>query len=256
MAVRGPKAGLGAQVWSIRPFKQIYSTLGAIREITVPERPLGCIVGPAGMGKTFACSSFRENTPDIRIVTVPPKDILTPRSLLVELASVLGVTPGSEATVAALHARVCNELAQRPYMVIVDEADRLRPSNADLLRDIAEMTSRAFCFVGCPALLNVLDRVEATHHRVGIRYAVEALSQADLESALLNKALDASDAPMVRKLDRDAIASIYHVTAGNLRHIAALLNLLRSAREPGSFVGVALEPRKIQAINDRFLKAA
>ena len=236
---RRPRHGLAAEVWQVEPFQQAMNRLRSVRRIAVPSRPLGLILGPAGVGKTFLAEQYALNNADTLIVTVPPKDILTPRSLLMRYAEAVGV-PTSTETVMGLYRTVVNALNKRDYFVIVDEADRLRPSNADLIRELAEETSRATCFMGCPSLLAVLEKVAPTHHRIGVMYRIEAITQDDLYASLHGRPLLTSTAAQpqlpetTRNFDEPAVKAIWDVTGGNLRHIAALLASLRTKRPDAS----------------------
>lgn len=240
-------------IWKVRPFEELMQAFASVRAVAVKQRPLGMVTGAAGSGKTFAAEIFRRNNPGVVIVTVPPKDLLTPRILLDELALALEIEPQSYRFKAELFSAIVDSLLANPRFLIVDEADRLRPGLADMLRELAELSGQAVCFLGCPATDAILAKVPATHHRIGFRHNVRPVELEDVEGALIGKALEASGA---RKLDKATVDAIFECTRGNLRHIESLVHLLRGARNAKTGQPYELTPTAVQLLNRRFQRLA
>ncbi len=241
------------QIWKVRPFDELINAFEAVRKVAVPRRPLGMITGMAGVGKTFAAEVFAANADgDVTIVTVPPRDILTPRILLNSIADALGMEHEAYLRKNELFEALGGVISERNVFLIIDEADRMHSSNADMLRELAETTGQPLCFLGCPSLECILARVPATHHRIGFRHHVMPVEQADIEEALINKALDPDG---VRRIGQDTAQAIWECTKGNLRHTESLVHLLRGAtRKDGTHVECT--PAVVKQLNKRFLKAA
>jgi len=196
---------------------------------------------------------------------VPPKAILTPHALLFEYAEALGIATSVARSSWDFRNLVVNALIKRDYFVIVDEADRLTPKIADLIRDIAERSSRATCFLGCPSVIGVLEKVEATHHRIGVMYRINAITYDDLYASLHGRPLLTSAAARpqlpetTRNFDEPALKEFWDVTGGNLRHIATVLASLRTKQPDASTRRSSFDPLApafIRAVAERYLMPA
>ena len=240
-------------VWKVQPFNDLYTAFQSVRDAAVPQRPLGLITGPAGTGKTYTANVFAKNEQGVVIVTTPPRDILTPRNLLDAIAVELDLEPGGFRTKGDLFDAIVDRLIEIKPFIIIDEADRLYPSNADLLREIAELSRQPLCFLGCPKVEATLARVEATHHRIGLRHSVRPVEAEDLAVALVGSY---AGSDRTRRLDDVAVQAIYDCTHGNLRHVQAILRLLYGAVDKTKNAPAEPTPQVIRALNRRFLKAA
>lgn len=243
--------GTRLDIWTVKPFQNLYSAFGAVQSIAVQIRPLGLITGAAGVGKTFAASVYAHNTPNTIVVTVPPRDVLTPRLLLDEIAVAIGLEPAGYRTKSAAFLGIADQLADnRPYL-IVDEADRLRPSNADMLRELAELSGAPLCLLGCPFLEAVLARVPATHHRIGYRHHARPCDINDIRGALRGRKL--SDG---RQLQDSVIDAIWDVSRGNLRHVQSLIQVMAAAVDDRTGLAKDITPDFVRQINDQTQRAA
>lgn len=240
-------------IWKVRPFDELMTAFAAVRQVAVKQRPLGMVTGAAGSGKTFCAEVYRRNEKGVVIVTVPPKDITTTRVLLDEIAVALDIEPASYIRKNALFNALVDALTDNPRFIIVDEADRLRPGNADVLRELAELSGQPICYLGCPALEAVVARVPATHHRIGFRHNVRPVELEDVETALVGRSLDPDGR---RKLDRETVGAIFDATRGNLRHMESLVHLLKGARKRDGQTPYEVTPQVVQVLNARFQRRA
>lgn len=103
--------------------------------------------------------------------------------------------------------------AERTFL-IVDEADRLRSGEVDLLRELAECAGTPICLMGCPGVLDTLERVPVARHRIGFWFRIPPVCEADLHQ-VLDGAFEAA-----------VVDEIFRHTHGNLRHIDALIETL------------------------------
>jgi predicted kinase len=230
---------LKPHIWKVKAFTGTVKALEAARALASSRRPLSLIVGPAGTGKTFAAEFVASRHGGIRIAVCPPRDLLTPMTLLQALARATGLPAETFSKSASLCDAVTARLAQGQHFIILDEADRLHASNADLLRDIAENADVAICFLGCPGAQAVISRVPATHHRVGLAYIIPPVDLDDMTGILSGS------------FDEPTIVEIYEQTAGNLRHLEALVGLLgeatAGAKKPD------MTPALVKAVASQFL---
>lgn len=213
------KSVLHPDVWHFESFTLAQAAFTEAKALANSRQPLALVTAEAGEGKTFNAEYFANAHPDTRIAVCPPREILTARSLLVALAGATGLHDQPWQT-GKLFDRLVSHLIAVKSFVIIDEADRLTSSLADLLRELAEQADTAICFLGCPGVLSVLARVPATRHRIGFAFAIPPVREADIA-----RALDG--------FDSDTITEIYNQTRGNIRHLEALLKQVGRLRGRG-----------------------
>lgn len=201
-------------VWRVSAFEQSLTALQAARGLSTGRRPLSLITAPAGSGKTFSAEWFAQHNPGVKLAVCPPRDLLTAKTLLHAVAHACGIEPQSFRRNSDLFDNLAESLAGTDSFLIVDEADRLLASNADLLRELAETSNTAVCYLGCPAVRAVLARVPATHHRIGLYYSIPPVELEDVRQILFGR------------FEENVIEAIFDQTQGNLRHLEALLTLL------------------------------
>lgn len=210
---------LKPNVWNVPAFKHTVAALNACRELGSGRRPLGLITAPAGDGKTFAAEWYVQSQKNgqVRHAFCPPKSIMTTRSLLERLYESIGHVACASRN-SALFDSLAIYLRAESTFLIVDEADRLRSGEVDLLRELAEVAGVAICLMGCPGILATLERVPAARHRIGFWFQVPPVCEADL-----HKVLDGTFEPAV-------VDAIFAHTHGNLRHVEALIENLSLVR--------------------------
>lgn len=233
------KPVLHADLWNFDSFRLAQDAFNAAHELANSRQPLSCITAQAGEGKTFNAEYFAAAHPDTRIAVCPPRDLSKgPRPLLAAIAGAVGLTD-QHAYATHLFADLVSRLSRSKYFLVVDEADRLTASKADLLRELAEQSDTAICFLGCPSLLSVLARVPATHHRIGFAFEIPPVHEADIQVAL-------------KGFDAETVAEIYNQTRGNIRHLEALLKLVGQLRGRGP-EPPKVTPAIIRRLAGRFL---
>jgi hypothetical protein len=206
---------LKPNVWNVPAFKHTVAALTACRELGSGRRPLGLITAPAGDGKTFAAEWYLQSQKpgSVRHAFCPPKSILNTRSLLERLFEACGKTACSVRN-SSLFDELAIWLRSEHAFLIVDEADRLRSAEVDLLRELAEVSGVALCLMGCPGILATLERVPAARHRIGFWFQVPPVCEQDLQKVLSGQ------------FEASVIDAIFSHTHGNLRHVEALIESL------------------------------
>lgn len=199
------------------------------------DRYIGVCSGPPGVGKTLAArfyadwdrvQDFRnrlcEQTPafvrQCRTIYYVPAIVNTPRQITYDLSELRrrhtlaiksGLEPGDEDL----------DAADLVTLVIVDEADRLRFSSIEQLRDIYDRGNIGMVFVGMTGLARRFSRFAQLYSRVGFLHEFRTLSISELRKLLA----DEKTARRLLKLkpgqgvDSEAYAAIARVTGGNFR---------------------------------------
>jgi DNA transposition AAA+ family ATPase len=109
-------------------------------------------------------------------------------------------------------------------LLIVDEADRLKPSGLEQIRDIYDQRQTGLVLIGMPGLEKRLSRYSQLYSRVGFVHKFKPLSADEMRFILhykweqLGLRLDYSDFT-----DTEALAAIIRITGGNFRLLQRLL---------------------------------
>jgi len=110
-------------------------------------------------------------------------------------------------------------------LILVDEADRLRPAALEQMRDIYDRTPLGLVLIGMPGLEKRLSRYPQLYSRVGFVHHFKPLSHEEMHFVLqhqwqqLGLTLDLSDFT-----DAEAVATIIRITGGNFRLLHRLLS--------------------------------
>jgi len=143
---------------------------------------------PTGVGKTTAVDYAEQTLPFDRQV-IRCKQITTRYTLLQSLALAPGEkwnTHGRNWMRASdLYNRALERIRQRAYLLIVDEADRLRMDCFEILRDFWDDARLPMLLVGNEVLTEKINRQhERLFRRIRIRFEQRPLREADLHKVL------------------------------------------------------------------------
>ncbi|MGH3265460.1 MAG: AAA family ATPase [Trebonia sp.] len=215
-----------------RPFVEFAA---AVRE----HRYIGVYYGPPGVGKTVSARRYTDwdrlgpSLEDTASVTstrpTTPTRCSTPRPRSSPPASSTKTSTCSVALLAlAIHRRhgqssFPTSPEEHVELVIVDEADRLKTSTLEQLRDFFDRHHLGLILIGMPGLEKRLARYPQLYSRVGFAHQYRPLSADELRHVLthhwqrLGLQLEPSD-----YTDAEAIAAISRTTNGNFRLIHRL----------------------------------
>ena len=143
---------------------------------------------PTGVGKTTAVD-YAEKMLDFDHQVIRCKQITTRYTLLQTLALAPGEkwsTHGRNWMRASdLYDRAIERIRQRPYLLLIDEADRLRLDCFEILRDFWDDAKLPLLLVGNEVLTEKLNRQhERLFRRIRVRFEQRPLREADLRKVL------------------------------------------------------------------------
>jgi type II secretory pathway predicted ATPase ExeA len=161
------------------------------------KRWIVTFTAPAGVGKSTAIDyADRTLACDHRVIRC--KSITTRYTIL----HAMGLVPGEKWSThgrkwmrsSDLYERIVDQVQQRPYLLIVDEADRLRGDCFEMLRDFWDDARLPMILVGNEVLTEKINRQhERLHRRIRARYDQRPLPVAELRKVLDFMGYDVSD---------------------------------------------------------------
>lgn len=220
------------------------------------DRYIGICYGPAGVGKTLSArryahwdhfEKFREVEPFKRLGKPPAflgkadtvfytADVLNSAVRMVDQIKRLkidlhelayGVQLAKQADISTLQENIYRRQWLDTYvkshdehckLLIVDEADRLKISTFEQLRDFYDRGSCGLVLIGMPGIEKKLSRYPQFYSRIGFSHEFRPLSPQELlfiiERHFKKLGLDISPDDFT---DHEAVTAIVHTTRGNFR---------------------------------------
>jgi DNA transposition AAA+ family ATPase len=227
------------------------------------DRYIGLCYGPPGVGKTlsarrYACwhelepllrapgRHFTEghDRADWHTLLYTPTVTATPRMIdkeLTQLASAFVTIrtpdPFDRRTYASTHA-----LPPFVELVIIDEADRLKTTALEQLRDLYDRSRLGMILIGMPGIEKRLARYPRLYSRIGFVHEYRTLSADELVFVLqhhwskLSLTLSADDFT-----DAEALAAVARITGGNFRLVQRLFAQIQRIMEINNLSTVTRE---------------
>ncbi len=140
----------------------------------------------------------------------PPKGLKKPDSLWVPLS--------------VAYYQETLKIADPTTLVIIDEADRLKVSRLEQVRDIFDKGGIGVVLIGMPGIEKRLSRYPQLYSRVGFVHAFRALSAAQVRKLLQERWTPSGvELPEEGAGDKEVLAAIIRVTGGNFRLLHRLI---------------------------------
>lgn len=247
VGVAGPASGgRGAPEFLVtKEYRRFAEFCAACRR----DRYIGLCYGAPGVGKTLSARHYARwdevgpviephprarpwpRRPDLATchsVVYTPGVAATPREIEQALR---GLCAGLDYLVeCARHAAAHGDDGTYPLpdgtatdLILVDEADRLKPQGLEQLRDVYDRAGVGVVLIGMPGLERRLARYPQLYSRVGFVHHYRALGAEELRFLLAHKwhQLGLTLAPD-DYTDAEAVAAIARITGGNFRLVQRL----------------------------------
>jgi type II secretory pathway predicted ATPase ExeA len=181
-SVETPQPGATALVNSV------VKNLCALAARAWAKRWIITFTAPTGVGKTTAVD-YAEKILSFDHQVIRCKQITTRYTLLQALALAPGEkwnTHGRNWMRASdLYNRAVERIRQRPYLLVIDEADRLRMDCFEIVRDFWDDAKLPILLVGNEVLTEKINRQhERLFRRIRVRFEQRPLREADLRKVL------------------------------------------------------------------------
>jgi DNA transposition AAA+ family ATPase len=200
---------------------KVVEEIHAILHLVWVRKEIGCIRGKFGRGKTKAASSFIAKNDQAILVTL--SGVTSPTELLHAVADALGIRSHMIGSRSDKLQAIIRNLQRSPRLIIIDEADELRPRSLALLRDIhGEGTER------CGIVLIATDRLNKLLENPELGYLRRRITiKRDIEEINYTEAKGIADM-WPHDLENDELKTAW---SWSLKHfgIASLVNLMMRA---------------------------
>jgi DNA transposition AAA+ family ATPase len=107
-------------------------------------------------------------------------------------------------------------------LLVVDEADRLKPLALEVLRDVYDRSPMGLILVGMPGLEKRLARYPQWYSRVGFVHQYRTLDREE-QQVLIEQQVHSFESGKHRRIEKEALAQIIRMTGGNFRQMERLL---------------------------------
>jgi DNA transposition AAA+ family ATPase len=208
------------------------------------HRYIGLCVGAPGVGKTISARRYTRwdilepYFPRYAYTKKPPSEVSSCRSVFYtppvssSPSAIAGEIERRRNLVSWLvdaagrngRSKEPAEIPDRTQMLIVDEANRLKVTAPEQLRDMYDRDGFGLVMLGMPGLEKSLARYPQLYSRVGFVHRFHALTTEETRRVISERAgLLGVALPPEAFSDPDAVAALVRITGGNFRLVQRLL---------------------------------
>ena len=119
--------------------------------------------------------------------------------------------------------RVRNSVQDPTALLIIDEADRLKVSGLEQVRDIFDRGGIGLVLIGMPGLEKKLARYPQLYSRIGFVHEFRALAAKEIRELLDGRWMPPGVSLPQQPLTAETVAAIIRMTGGNFRLLNRLL---------------------------------
>ncbi|MGH9433742.1 MAG: AAA family ATPase [Blastocatellia bacterium] len=175
----------------------VIKNLSALAARAWAKRWIITFTAPTGTGKSTAVD-YAERTLAFEHLVLRCKSITTRYTML----HAMGLAPGEKwnthgrnwMRASDLYGRIVERVRDRPYLLIVDEADRLRMDCFEMLRDFWDDARLPILLVGNEVLTEKLNsQHERLFRRIRVRFDQRPLREAELREVLSSMGYEVAD---------------------------------------------------------------
>jgi DNA transposition AAA+ family ATPase len=217
---------------------------------------IGLCYGAAGVGKTESAKEYARweeiepllswhgvvqprlsaDNPRPRVAFYTPTATVTARQIEKDLALLRwSLRVIGEAASVVPQAVETVEGMVRPGQVdllVVDEADRLKPLALEVLRDVYDRSPMGLVLIGMPGLEKRLARYPQLYSRVGFVHQYRTLDREEQRELIEQQTRSfGGGRGKERKIEKEALAQIIRMTGGNFRQMERLLSQMKRILE-------------------------
>jgi DNA transposition AAA+ family ATPase len=237
------------------------------------HRYIGLCWGPPGVGKTLSARHYAGADEWDQWHSVFPEDLGPVPGRVLEARSAF-FTPSVSATVREIDRglpRICQQISYaldyaehgavdplvhtasrfsgRTELLIIDEADRLKATGLEQVRDYYDRHTMGIILIGMPGIEKRLARYPQFYSRIGFAHEYRNLAPEEL-TAVLGQWIPATPADDAIA-HATAVATIVRITDGNLRLVDRLLTQIRRIQAVNGLD--SLTPEAVDAAREALL---
>jgi DNA transposition AAA+ family ATPase len=216
-------------------------------------RYMGLCYGDAGVGKTFSARYYTQwdqterwlagalehqvRTEQLRMAFYTPDVLMSAKRFEQELLHLhVQMKMLEHLSPPASQPQAFCQYPRRGYVVtplewdllVIDEADRLKSVQLEVLRDLFDRSQMGVVLIGMAGLERRLTRYPQFYSRVGFKHEYCALQPKDLREVFNQQwsqrhPAEEGDLLVSEILDEDALSAIIRMTEGNFRDVVRLL---------------------------------
>lgn len=196
---------------------------------------IGVVVAASGSGKTRSVKEYVAKHAGVMLIECHHS--FPARMVLASIASSCGIE--ARGSIHELLVSVCDRLRGSGRMLVLDEAEHLKPSVLDVVRRLNDWAGVGIVYVGLPRFMASLQSLRRDYeyiwNRVRVRAGIER--SAEVERGDIRKLLES----MLPLLD-DAVVMAFHARCGgDIRKLEALYyGALKAVRQSGKPMTPAL----------------
>ena len=117
-------------------------------------------------------------------------------------------------------------------LIIIDEADRLKPTSLEQIRDIYDTGKISVILIGMPGIEKKLSRYPQLYSRIGFVHNFKPISNKELEYIIKNKMDEFNIEYNINdKFTKESFSEIIKITRGNFRLIQRLITQIHRIME-------------------------
>ena len=206
------------------------------------DKYIGLCYGPAGVGKTESArhytkwyavqEGYQMDVPKfsmkyLNAVLYTPSLLETPKNIIYDIRETQRKFSHLKERYIYGREIPCSAREENrnfAELVIVDEAERLKPQSFELIREFYDEGKANFIFIGMPGIEKMVERFPQLYSRIGFVHQFKNLGKSEMEF-VIDKHFEKLGVKLNHEdfCDQEVVAAIVRITGGNFRLISRLL---------------------------------